>query len=54
MPILAGGEVVDRPELGLGDAADTGHLDSTVGLVWRALVVWLLLLLLIALAGVST
>jgi cobalamin biosynthesis protein CobD/CbiB len=54
MPILAGGEVVDRPELGLGDPADTGHLDSTVGLVWRALVVWLLLLLLIALAGVST
>jgi adenosylcobinamide-phosphate synthase len=54
MPILAGGEVVDRPELGLGDPADTGHLDSTVGLVWRALVVWLLLLLLIALAGAST
>src|SRR5258708_7971088 len=54
MPILAGGEVVDRPELGLGDAADTGHLDSTVGLVWRALVVWLLVLLLIALAGAST
>jgi cobalamin biosynthesis protein CobD/CbiB len=54
MPILAGGEVLDRPELGLGDPADPGHLDSTVGLVWRALVVWLLLLLLIALAGVST
>jgi hypothetical protein len=29
-------------------------LDSTVGLVWRALVVWLLVLLLIALAGAST
>jgi len=54
MPILAGGEVVDRPELGLGEPADIGHLDSTVGLVWRALVVWLLLLLLIALAGAST
>jgi adenosylcobinamide-phosphate synthase len=54
MPILAAGEVVDRPELGLGDPADTGHLDSTVGLVWRALVVWLLLLLLVALAGAST
>jgi cobalamin biosynthesis protein CobD/CbiB len=53
MPILAGGAVVDRPELGLGEPADTGHLDSTVGLVWRALVVWLLLLLLIALAGAS-
>ena len=53
MPIPAGGAVVDRPELGLGEPADTGHLDSTVGLVWRALVVWLLLLLLIALAGAS-
>jgi cobalamin biosynthesis protein CobD/CbiB len=54
MPIIAEGEVIDRPELGLGEPADTGHLDSTVGLVWRALVVWLLLLLLIALAGAST
>jgi len=54
MPIVGGGAVVDRPELGLGDPADTSHLDSTVGLVWRALVVWLLLLLLIALAGAST
>ena len=54
MPILAGGAVVERPELGLGDPADTGHLDSTVGLVWRALVVWLILLLLIALAGAAT
>ena len=53
MPIPAGGEVLDRPELGLGDPADTGHLDSTVGLVWRALMMWLLLLLLIALAGAS-
>jgi len=54
MPILVGGAVVDRPELGLGEPADTGHLDSTVGLVWRALVVWLLLLLLVALAGASS
>jgi cobalamin biosynthesis protein CobD/CbiB len=54
MPVLEGGEIVDRPELGLGDSADTGHLDSTVGLVWRALVMWLLLLGLIALTGVAT
>jgi adenosylcobinamide-phosphate synthase len=53
MPIIEGGEVLDRPELGLGDPADTGHLDSTVGLVWRALVMWLLLLMLIALAGAA-
>jgi cobalamin biosynthesis protein CobD/CbiB len=54
MPIVEGGEVLDRPELGLGEPADTGHLDGTVGLVWRALVMWLLLLLLIALAGAAT
>jgi cobalamin biosynthesis protein CobD/CbiB len=54
MPIVEGGEVLDRPELGLGEPADTGHLDSTVGLVWRALVMWLLLLLLIALSGAAT
>ncbi|TMG72678.1 MAG: CobD/CbiB family protein [Betaproteobacteria bacterium] len=54
MPIVEGGEVLDRPELGLGDPADTAHLDSTVGLVWRALVMWLVLLALVALAGAAT
>ena len=54
MPILDEGVVVDRPELGLGEPADTGHLDSTVGLVWRALVMWLLLLLLVSLAGAAS
>jgi len=54
MPILDGGVVADRPELGLGEPADTGHLDSTVGLVWRALVMWLLLLLLVSLAGAAS
>ena len=47
MPVLEGATIVDRPELGLGEPADTGHLDSLVGLVWRALVMWLLMLLLI-------
>ena len=54
MPLVAGGTAVERPELGLGEPADIGHLDGTVGLVWRALVLWLLLLLLVALAGAST
>ena len=54
MPILDKSDVVDRPELGLGESADTGHLDSTVGLVWRALVMWLLLLLLVSLAGAAS
>ena len=54
MPIAVGGRLIDRPPLGLGDAADVGHMDSLVGLAWRALVMWLLVLLLVALAGVAS
>ena len=54
MPIVEHGELVDRPELGLGDTAETSHLDSMVGLVWRALVMWLLLILLLGLAGAAS
>ena len=50
MPIEHGNEVVDRPELGVGEEADASMLDSTVGLVWRALVLYLLMLLLIGIA----
>lgn len=50
-PIVHDGALVERPELGLGDEADTGYLDSTVGLVWRALVLWLLVLLLLGMAA---
>lgn len=39
-----------RPELGLGDAADVEHLQSAIGLVWRALVLCLLLLALLTVA----
>jgi adenosylcobinamide-phosphate synthase len=41
-----------RPELGLGDAADAPFLDSTVGLLWRALVVWVVVLGVLTLARV--
>lgn len=40
-----------RPELGVGEEADVDFLQSTVGLVWRALVLWLLLLLLLEIAN---
>jgi adenosylcobinamide-phosphate synthase len=50
MPFLSETSPVDRPELGLGDDAEIGFLDSTIGLVWRALVVILLTLLLLAMA----
>src|SRR6266700_5171247 len=35
------GEPEFRPELGLGELADADILPSAVGLVWRALLVWL-------------
>lgn len=50
MPILTELSPVDRPEIGLGDEADVGFLDSTVGLIWRALVVILFALGLLAIA----
>lgn len=50
MPLTAIDGVEVRPELGVGEAADSPFLDSLVGLVWRALVVWVFLLLLLSLA----
>lgn len=41
-----------RPELGLGDTAELAYLDSAVGLLWRAVVVWVFALGVIALARV--
>jgi adenosylcobinamide-phosphate synthase len=40
-----------RPELGLGDDTDVDHLQSAIGLVWRALVLCLLLLALLTVAS---
>ncbi len=51
MSVSEHGETVSRPELGLGDDADTAHLDSTVGLVWRALVMWLALFMALGIAA---
>ena len=45
------GEVGDRPELGLGDDADPDYMQSTIGLVWRSLVLALLVLALIWVSG---
>jgi adenosylcobinamide-phosphate synthase len=51
MPVVEAGEIADRAEIGTGDEADVDFMRSAVGLVWRALVLWLLLLLLLGLAG---
>ena len=44
MPVQEVEGMQPRPELGVGEPADGPFLDSTVGLVWRALVVWVALL----------
>jgi len=51
MPVDAGGVLVDRPELGVGDDADPDFMQSTIGLVWRSLVMALLLLTLLGIAS---
>jgi len=51
MPVVEAGEIANRAEIGTGDEADVDFMQSAVGLVWRALVLWLLLLLLLGLAS---
>lgn len=53
MPVHQDSERIDRPEMGLGNEADIDVMQSTVGLVWRSIVLWLLLLLLIGLTRVA-
>lgn len=50
LPTLSGDPDL-RPDLGLGDPVEPDMLPSAVGLVWRALVLWLLLILLITIAN---
>lgn len=42
---------LDRPELGIGDDADADFMQSATGLVWRSVVFWLILLLMLSLAN---
>jgi len=44
MPLSEVGAPLARPDLGVGEAADAPFLDSTVGLLWRALVLWIFVL----------
>jgi adenosylcobinamide-phosphate synthase len=50
MPVQEVEGMQPRPELGVGEPADGPFLDSTVGLVWRALVVWIFVLLVVTVA----
>ncbi len=42
---------VFRPELGIGDQADADYMQSAIGLVWRAMVFQLIMLLLLTVAN---
>jgi cobalamin biosynthesis protein CobD/CbiB len=53
MPIQDVDGMLPRPELGVGEPADGPFLDSTVGLVWRALVVWVFTLMIVYLARLA-
>jgi adenosylcobinamide-phosphate synthase len=53
MPLTeADGTVLPRADLGVGEAADVPFLDSTVGLLWRSLVVWVFLLALLTIVRI--
>ncbi len=51
LPVADGSETADGAELGLGSPADVDFMQSAVGLVWRATVLWVLLLFLLGLAS---
>jgi cobalamin biosynthesis protein CobD/CbiB len=44
------GTVQFRPELGLGEDADLDTMNSAVGMIWRALVIWMFIVALITVA----
>src|SRR4029079_18481853 len=50
MPLTEVEGLQPRPELGLGAPPEAAFLDSTVGLLWRALVLWVFVLLILAVA----
>jgi cobalamin biosynthesis protein CobD/CbiB len=50
MPLTEVEGLQPRTDLGLGEPADSPHLDGTVGLLWRALVLWVFVLVVIGLA----
>ena len=53
MPVVEDGDVMDRSEIGLNADADVDFMQSAVGLVWRASVLWLLLLFMLSLASLA-
>lgn len=52
MPLTEVEGLQARPDLGIGDPADAAFLDSTVGLLWRALVLWVFVLMVLSIVRV--
>ncbi|MDO9012096.1 MAG: CobD/CbiB family protein [Gallionella sp.] len=52
LPVRQDGALLNRPELGVGNnKADVASMQSTIGLVWRSLVLWLVILFMLTLAS---
>ena len=51
LPRHESGRIVDRPEMGCGEDARVEFMQGTVGLIWRALCLCLLVLVLVGIAG---
>lgn len=51
MPVHQAGEVLDRPELGLGAAVDVDQMLRVARMIWRVLVLYVLILTLLTIAG---
>jgi cobalamin biosynthesis protein CobD/CbiB len=45
------GGIEDRPSLGDGDEAGLDYMQAAIGLIWRALVLWMFLILLVTIAS---
>ncbi|MQM35585.1 MAG: hypothetical protein CRU72_14430 [Candidatus Accumulibacter phosphatis] len=51
LPFCASGDATGQADTGIGDEADVDFMESVVGLIWRALLLWLLLFGLANLVG---
>lgn len=45
--------IEERPELGLGEEPDADVLESALGLIWRATVLWMIVILIISIARLA-
>lgn len=54
LPLTQADETLYRPELGLDTTPEPDHIDSAVSMVWRGLAVWLVVGVLLVVAGWAT